>query len=181
MSLNLKKIVCMSYQKRYRVEEMRATLEHTRIWVWTPWTTLVCTARSRTLAGSKHPLWQGVVMCMLLLTPLKLNHLVNMIRYNDHTPYSSFVITRSCMHFVDDHTFTCSGILCRQIRCVGLLTGHQGTWDVVYEEPSYWWKLYCSYTWRCAWKLQVRWYICCILLMIIPLHAVGYCAGKLDA
>ena len=133
MSLNLKKTVCMSYQKRYRVEEMRATLEHTRIWAWAPWTTLACTPRSRTLAGCKHPLWQGLVMCMLLLSPLKLNHLVNMIRYNDHTCTLFWFCNHSCMHFVDDHTFTVGW--CRWIRCIGLLTPRNMrccVWGVLY-------------------------------------------------
>ena len=35
---------------------------------------------------------------MLLLTPLKLNHLVNMIRYNEHgSTYSNVVITPVCI------------------------------------------------------------------------------------
>ena len=82
MNTNLR--MTTASRKRYKREKMKATLEHTKIWAWTPWTTLACTARSKTLAGSKHPPSKGVVMYMLLLIPLLSNHLVNMLNCNEN-------------------------------------------------------------------------------------------------
>ena len=102
---------------------------------------LACTVRTKTLAGRKHPLWKGVVMCMLLLTPLLLNHLVSMLNGIENTLILELHVTNT-IYFVsclinETQYLHCLELKVKSIRILdfvfcsdcsitkGFLNGHQ--------------------------------------------------------